>query len=120
MEEQHEHYKQRSQRCDGKRSRGTFFAFELAAVDDIVVFGQFHLAVYGFFDVVYGTAQVATVDVCRYKNAAADVLAADAVRSACRHDVGNLLQRHFSKVGVDGYVAQRLDAATLVVGKAHG
>ena len=120
MEKQHEHNKQRSQRSDGKRACGAFFAFELSAIDNIVVLGQFDFAVDGFFYVVDSASQVATVDVSRHQNSAAHVFAANAVWSACRYDIGNLLQRHFAKVCVDGNVAQSLDGATLVVGKAHG
>ncbi len=98
----------------------------MSAVIDVVVLGEIYLLVDCLYDVVYGTSQVAAVDIGGNDNASAYILAIDGIGTSGGYDVGYVAQRYLALIAVNhevGYVFHRIaqivvDNYRQVVGKA--
>ena len=74
------------------------FAFKLAAVFDVIAFGELYRRIDTLLDVVYHTSEVTVRHVGGNHDFALHVFAVDRVRSHGRNHFRHIVQRHFAAV----------------------
>ena len=113
LEQQQKDNEQRNDRHKRQHPRRGLLALELAAVFDMVSFGQIDLLPDHFLDIAHHAMQVAVGHVGRYDDLALCVLAADRIRPRGRYDIGHVTERHFTGRPVDRQIPDTLHVGSI-------